>query len=58
MKNLKNELLYTYYTANYQDFLVIPFSMMEDRYLQDYQEVYNKYRDIVQGGNTDIVVVE
>ena len=58
LKNLKNELLYTYYTANYQDFLVIPFSMMEDRYLQDYQEVYNKYRDIVQGGNTDIVVVE
>ena len=58
LKNLKNELLYTYYTANYQDFLVIPFSRMEDRYLQDYQEVYNKYRDIVQGGNTDIVVVE
>ena len=48
LKNLENELLYTYYTSDYQDFLIVPFSSMEEKYLSNYQEVYNQYKTVVQ----------
>ena len=47
LENLTCELLYTYYTSSYRDFLVIPFSSIQVEYLINYQEVYNKYKDIV-----------
>ncbi len=48
LQNLKNELLYTYYTKEYHDFLVVPFSKMNEQYLSNYQEVYQQYKNIVQ----------
>lgn len=47
LSNLNNELLYTYYTSDYRDFKIIPFSMINDSYLSNYKDVYNKYKSIV-----------
>ena len=47
LSNLNNELLYTYYTSDYKDFKIIPFSMIDDSYLSNYKDVYNKYKNIV-----------
>ena len=54
--NLENELLYTYYTNNYKDIKVIPFSMMNSKYLSNYMEVYDKYKVIVQSMDSNIYV--
>ena len=56
LKNLRNELLYTYYTSSYQDFEIIPFSSMEEKYLSNYREVYSKYREIVQSLDKEVMV--
>ena len=56
LKNLHNELLYTYYTSSYQDFEIIPFSFMEEKYLSNYREVYSKYKEIVQSLNKEVMV--
>ena len=56
LKNLHNELLYTYYNSSYQDFLIIPFSSMEEKYLSNYREVYSKYKGIVQALDKNIFV--
>ena len=47
LSNLNNELLYTYYTSDYKDFKIIPFSMINDIYLSNYKDVYDKYKNIV-----------
>ena len=54
--NLENELLYTYYTSNYKDIKVIPFSSMTSDYLSNYNQVYDKYKNIVQSLDSDIYV--
>lgn len=56
IENLDNELLYTYYTSDYKDIKVIPFSKMEDKYLSNYRDVYEKYKKIVQGLDSNISV--
>ncbi len=56
VENTDNELLYMYYKDNYTDFKVIPFSMMNDNYLSNYEEVYNKYSDIVKSIDKNIIV--
>ena len=56
LKNLHNELLYTYYTSSYQDFEIISFSFMEEKYLSNYREVYSKYKEIVQSLNKEVMV--
>ena len=53
---LENELLYTYYNSNYKDIKVIPFSNMTSDYLSNYEEVYNKYRGIVQSLDSNVYV--
>lgn len=55
--NIKNELIYTYHN-NYKDYLVIPFSnpIIKD-YLQDYENVYNKYSEIVKSNDERIKLV-
>lgn len=58
INNLESELLYTYYTSNYTDFKVIPFSMIDSNYLSNYKEVYTKYRDIVKSIDNNIKVKE
>lgn len=55
--NLKNELLYTYYKKDYHDFLVVPFSKMNEEYLSNYKEVYEDYKKIVQKLNNEIEVI-
>ena len=56
LTNLKNELLYTYYTNDYHDFLIIPFSQMNENYLNNYKEVYEEYKNIVKKLNDKIEV--
>ena len=56
LENLHNELLYTYYDSSYRDFLIIPFSSMEEKYLSNYREVYSKYKGIVQALDKNIIV--
>lgn len=56
LSNLNNELLYTYYTKDYKDFKVIPFSNLTDEYLKDYKSIYPKYKDIVQSIDKNINV--
>ncbi len=54
--NLNNELLYTYYTKNYQDFKVIPFSKLTNEYLNNYQTIGNKYINIIKSLDETIPV--
>ena len=54
--NLENELLYTYYTSNYKDIKVIPFSKINSNYLLNYIEIYDEYKNIVQSLDSNIVV--
>ena len=56
IKDLENELLYMYYTSNYQNFKIVPFSKMNSDYLSNYKEVYDKYKSIVTSLNKDIYV--
>lgn len=55
IQNVKNELLYTYHKS-YHDFKVIPFSQMNSGYLSNYQEIYEKYKKIVQMYDENMVV--
>ena len=57
LEHLQNELLYTYYTKDYQNFLVVPFSKMNEGYLTNYREVYQQYKSVVQGIDSSIDVV-
>ena len=57
LSNQKNELLYTYYTTGYHNFQVIPFSKMKEEYLENYKDIYNKYKDIVTKLDKNIEVV-
>lgn len=57
INNIKNDLIYTYH-KNYTNFKVIPFSNPKIKnYLQNYQEVYNKYSDIVKSEDERINLV-
>ena len=58
IKNVKNDLLYTYYRSGYHDFLVVPFSHPDiGNYLDNYKDVCVKYKDIVQKLDQDIEVI-
>ena len=57
LEHLQNELLYTYYTKDYHNFLVVPFSKMNEGYLSNYREVYQQYKSVVQGIDSSIDVV-
>ena len=58
IKNLENELLYMYYTNEYKDFLIVPFSKIDNSYLNNYQEVYEKYKNVIISLNSNIKVKE
>ena len=45
--NINNELIYTRHIG-YRDFKVIPFSEMNSTYLSNYEEIYNKYSEVVK----------
>ena len=57
IKNLKNELLYTYYTKDYHNFLIVPFSKMKEEYLKGYKTTYEEYKNIVQKLDKSIEVI-
>lgn len=57
LTNIKNNLIYTYH-KNYTNFLVIPFSNPKIKdYLVNYEDVYNKYRDIIETTDESISIV-
>lgn len=57
ISNIKNELIYTYY-SNWSNFKVIPFSNSNiSKYLRNYKNVYNTYKDIVQKMDSNMEVV-
>ncbi len=58
IKNLENELLYMYYTNEYKDFLIVPFSKIDNSYLNNYQEVYEKYKNVITSLDSNIKVKE
>ena len=45
--NINNELIYTRHIG-YRQFKVIPFSEMDSTYLFNYEEIYNKYSEVVK----------
>lgn len=54
--NVDNDLVYTYY-KNWRNFKVVPFSGTEiGNYLPDYQEVYERYKQIVMKYDSDMSV--
>lgn len=55
--NLQNELLYTYYTTDYQNITVIPDSLMEEKYLTNYSQIFEEYRNIIKALDKDISIV-
>ncbi len=56
--NIKNELIYTYY-SNWSNFKVIPFSNSNiKKYLWNYQNIYNTYKNVVQKMDNTMEVVE
>ena len=62
--NLGGELIFTKYngnpitTSNHDGHVVIPFSKMtDDRYLSDYQRIYEKYSGILKNMGTDLNIV-
>ena len=57
LSNLNNELLYTYYTNNYKDFKIIPFSKINSNYLSNYKDVYDKYKKVVTSLDSNISVI-
>ena len=57
LSNLNNELLYTYYTSDYKDFKIIPFSKINSDYLANYREVYDKFKNVVISLDNDIEVI-
>jgi len=56
LDNLNNELLYTYYTSDYKNFKVIPFSELTNNYLKDYKLIGDKYINIIKSIDNTIKV--
>lgn len=58
--NIDNELIFTYYNkSTWRDFKVIPFSNSEiSKYLPNYKNVYQRYKEIVQKYDKNMHVVE
>ena len=45
--NIGVDLTWTYYNSAYRGFKVVPFSVMDDKYLRNSENVYNKYKKII-----------
>ena len=45
--NVGVDLTWTYYNGSYRAFKVVPFSVMDDKYLRNNESVYNKYKAII-----------
>ena len=57
INNIKNDLIYTYH-QNYTNFKVIPFSNPKIKdYLENYNDIYDKYSDIIVSQDKSISLV-
>ena len=56
IKDVNNELLYTDYTTNHTNIKIIPFSNKEIININDYKNIYEKYKEVVTKYNKDIKV--
>lgn len=45
--NLNNDLLFTYYESKH-NYKVIPFSIITDKYLTNYESIYNTYSSVIK----------
>jgi poly-gamma-glutamate synthesis protein (capsule biosynthesis protein) len=54
--NVKGDLLYTYHNQNYRDFKVIPFYLLNDDYLKDWQNIKGQYESIINQYDSNIIV--
>ena len=59
IKNVENELIYNYYNqSTWKDFKIIPFSNSQiSKYLPNYKDVYNTYKEVVQRMDGSMPVV-
>ncbi|MEE3342852.1 MAG: CapA family protein [Bacilli bacterium] len=58
IKDVNNELLYTDYTIDHTNIKVIPFSNKAITNINDYKNIYEKYKKVVQKYNQNIIVKE
>ena len=56
LDNLEVELLYTYKNSQQRYYKIIPFSKMNNNYLNNYQSVYETYKNVIQKYDQNIVV--
>ena len=54
--NLEIELSYTYKNSAEKYYKVIPFSKMNTKYLSNYEEVYNEFKNVIQKFDNNIKV--
>ena len=54
LKNLRAELIYTYYDASIRNFKVYPFKKLDDSILPNHKRIYKEYLEIISGVKTKI----
>ena len=57
LNNLNVELLYTYKNTKEKYYKIIPFSKMNETYLDQYKSVYEDYKKIIQSYDATINVL-
>ncbi len=54
IENIEVDLLFTYLSPE-RDYKVVPFSKMNEKYLKDYQNVFDKYKTVME--NQDVRII-
>ena len=55
INNIEVDLTWTYYKG-FRQFKVVPFSVMEDKYLSNSQTIYNKYKAIIEKSTIPVTI--
>ena len=57
INNVGGELHYTYYTSAHNNYKVVPFSNPNiGKYLSNYKNIFEKYKNITTGGNEEFII--
>lgn len=57
ISNVGGELHYTYYTSAHSNYKVVPFSNSNiGKYLSNYKNIFEKYKNITTGGNEEFII--
>ncbi len=57
INNVGGELHYTYYTTAHSNYKVVPFSNSNiGKYLSNYKNIFEKYKNITTGGNEEFII--